>query len=83
MLKQNYVYCEAGNAVTKICTGQATKRAVGPNLSTVGHHDSETSPKKETILVALLSDPCAIHHITESLIYGMTVNWEKCEVSKN
>ena len=55
----------------------------GPNLSAVGHQDSETIPKRKKIRVALLSDPCAIHHVTKSVIYELAVNWQKCEVSKN
>ena len=40
------------------------KEVAGPNLSAVRHQDSETNPKWETVWVALLSDPCAIYHVT-------------------
>ena len=55
----------------------------GSNLSVVGHQDSECNPKRKTIWVTLLSDPCAIHLISKSVIYELAVNWEICKVFKS
>ena len=44
-----------------------------PNLSAVRHQDSETSPNWETVWFALLIDPCAIYHVTKTIIYELAV----------
>ena len=38
---------------------------------TVIHQDSKTRPEWETIKVALLRDPCAIHHATDPFIHKL------------
>ena len=45
------------------------KQVPGPDLSAVRHLDSETSPKWETLWIALLRGPCAIYNVTKKIMY--------------
>ena len=47
------------------------KEVAGPDMSAARHQDSETSPKWETVWVALLSDPCAIYYVTKAIMYEL------------
>ena len=52
-------------------------------LDLTWHQVSETSPKWETVWVALLSDPCAIHHATKLILYELAMNWRKNNICLN
>lgn len=48
--------------------------------SAARHQDSETSPKRETVWVTLLSDRCPVHHANKSIIYELAMNWQICSM---